>query len=214
MVIVRLPSQWQPSKVLAVVMLTSCWRKPMSIWPNALVNAQKKKWVLSTKMHMSHPFTYTHTHSLTVFRLLLSVSSVLGWQNCHHHFKSTPVQNPKLVLEQTKGHHWWQIPAIDLIQFGLEIAWRFGTFEENPCPSWYASLLGSSCAWSTHKNDWPPWTYRWCVEKEVNINVKQPPISYCIQSCCAASNHCFAATLLLQTPEHMRFCFICFLASI
>lgn len=100
----------------------------------------------------------------------------LGWENHHHHLKPTSIQNPKLVFEQTKGHHRRQIRPIDLIQFGLEIAWRFGTFEENPCPSWYASLLGSPCPWPTHQNNRSPWSYRRCVEEEVNIlsDCRQP----------------------------------------
>lgn len=31
--------------------------------------------------------------------------SITGRQNHHNHFKSTSIQNPKLVLEQTKGYH-------------------------------------------------------------------------------------------------------------
>lgn len=76
MVIVKLPSQWQPSKVLAVVMLTSCWRKPMSIWPNALVNAQKKKWVLLFRQQGPSPCLHInfsrHFLTTTLFHIFVS----------------------------------------------------------------------------------------------------------------------------------------------
>lgn len=153
-------------------------------------------------------------HSLTIiFVSILSRFIPPGRQNCHHHLESTPIQNPKLVLEQTKGYHWWQIPAIDLIQFGFKIAWRFGTFEENPCPSWYASLLGSSCTWSTHKNNRPPWTYRWCIEKEVNLNVKQQQqqtIMCWIHSCYTATES-FSCVSTSNTAKYANFVLYAFL---
>lgn len=33
----------------------------------------------------------------------------------HNHLEPASIQDPKLVLEQTKGHHWWQVHAIDVV---------------------------------------------------------------------------------------------------
>jgi Ribosomal protein S13/S18 len=47
---------------------------------------------------------------------------VLGREDCHNHRQPSPIQDPRLVLEQTKGHHRWQIFPIDLIVGRLKIA--------------------------------------------------------------------------------------------
>lgn len=43
-----------------------------------------------------------------------------GRENRHNHPEPTSVQDPQLVLEQTKGHHRWQVHTAHLIQLGLE----------------------------------------------------------------------------------------------
>lgn len=109
------------------------------------------------------------TYTWHTIKMLISPITISGWENYHNHPESTSIQNSKLVLEQTKGHHRWQIHTIDVLQFGLEIAWRFGTIEEDSCPSRYATLLGSSCPWSTHQNNRSSGSHRWCVEEEVKL---------------------------------------------
>lgn len=155
MVSARCQSPWQPSRVSVAATPTSSSRRLMSTWPSALESAPRRRWVT------------TKSRQIAVIPLMLAFFPPTGRENRHNHPEPTSVQDPQLVLEQTKGHHRWQVHTAHLIQLGLKAPWRFGTIEEDPRPQGYAPLLGSPCPWSTHENNRPSWSHCWCVQEEV-----------------------------------------------
>lgn len=96
---------------------------------------------------------------------------VLGGKNCDYYFESFAIQSSQLVLESAKRYHWRQIHTINLFEFGVKAAWRFGASEEDRLSSRSASLLGSSCPRSTHQDDRSSWSHCWCLQEEVNLTI-------------------------------------------
>merc|ERR1712106_565590 len=79
----------------------------------------------------------------------------------------TIIQNPRLVLEQTKGlegRHLWPV----YLQRSRHQAPRgFGASQEDPCPPWSPPSLAPPCPWSAYQDHWSPWPHRRCLQEEV-----------------------------------------------
>ncbi len=66
----------------------------------------------------------------------------LGWP-CHFNcVEPTSIQNTRLVFEQTKGYQGWQVFTSHLKRLGQQVAWRFGTIEEDSRSQRSETLLG------------------------------------------------------------------------
>jgi ribosomal protein S13 len=51
--------------------------------------------------------------------------------------------------------NWQTLLFLDSFDFiGKQVAWRFGTHEEDPLASWSPSLLGLARPWPAHQDDW------------------------------------------------------------
>merc|ERR1712191_16749 len=92
-----------------------------------------------------------------------------GRETDHHHGQPPSIQDPRLVLEQTKRHQRRQILPGYVQHVGKQTACGSRETEEDPRSPWSASLLGTPCPWSTYQNYWSSWTHSRCIEEEVKL---------------------------------------------